>query len=224
MRYAITCLVLLLGSTLRADDYRDLFNGKNLDGWVVEGPREFKDGDTVKPIWVVREGMLACQVKKGSFGFLRYERQEFSDFALHVEYRLAPKGNSGVGIRTVAYDPKRSTATRPSYAAYEVQIMDDAERKVDVHSTGSLYRYVAPKLNAVKPAPEWNIMDIECVGPHIKVRLNFREILDVDQSKVEAIKKKPLKGYICVQNHGSPIEFRSIRVREIRKGDSSSSK
>jgi hypothetical protein len=207
-----------------ADEYQNLFNGRDLDGWVVEGPKEYQDGDTTKPVWVARDGMITCQVNnRKSFGFLRYEKREFADFALHVEYRMSPKPdpktsacNSGIGIRTVPFDPKKSTATRPSYAAYEVQLLDDADAKPNEHGTGSLYRYVAPKVNVVKPAPEWNAIDIECVGPNIKITLNNQVILEVDQTTIDKIKDKPLKGYVCLQNHGGKIDFKNIRIREIK--------
>src|SRR5262249_55758258 len=100
----------------------ELFNGKDLDGWVAEGVKDYKDGDQVKPVWSVKDGKIFCDGK--GFGFLRYAPREFADFALHVEYRMVKAGapcNSGVGIRTVPFDPKKSTATRPSYACYEIQ-------------------------------------------------------------------------------------------------------
>src|SRR2546430_11914413 len=87
----------------------ELFNGKDLDGWVAEGAKDYKDGDQVRPVWSVKDGNLYCDGK--GFGFLRYAKREFADFALHVEYRMTHKDkpcNSGVGIRTVPYDPKKS--------------------------------------------------------------------------------------------------------------------
>ena len=52
--------------------------------------------------------------------------------------------------------------------------------------------------------------------PAIKVTLNGEQIVDVDQQKMEALRQKPLSGYVCLQNHGGNIEFRELRVREIR--------
>jgi 3-keto-disaccharide hydrolase len=128
---------------------------------------------------------------------------------------MTPKCNSGIGIRTIPFDPKKNPATRPSYAAYEVQLLDDAGKPPNNKSSGSLYRYVAPSANPVKPAPEWNEIDIECVGPRIKITINGQKIIDVDQSKIDEIKNKPLKGYVCLQNHGGRIEFRNVRIREL---------
>jgi hypothetical protein len=190
-----------------------LFNGKDLDGWVVEGAGEHKDKDQVKKVWNVRDGLLVCEGK--GYGFLRYGKKEFSDFLFHLEYRMAKKCNSGIGIRTVPFDPKNSMATRPSYACYEIQLLDDAGKPPTKHSTGSLYRYVAPASNPVKPAGEWNTLEIQCVGPHIQLTLNDQKIIDVDQSTIDEIKKNPLKGYVCLQNHGGTIEFRNLYVREL---------
>ncbi|MGF1578747.1 MAG: DUF1080 domain-containing protein [Gemmataceae bacterium] len=196
-----------------------LFNSKNLEGWKVEGIAKYpdpKDNTKKLPIWSVKEGKLFC--KGYRYGFLRYAKQQFGDFHFHVEYRMlgGKRNNSGIGIRTVPFDPRRSGQTRPSRASYEIQLLDDAGEKPNNHSTGSLYRYVAPKVNKVKPAPEWNTMDIICVGPRIRVKMNGESIIDFDQSKHPRLQKNPLKGYLCVQNHGSPIEFRNLWVRDIQ--------
>jgi predicted RNA-binding protein with RPS1 domain len=175
MRSLWVLLVLLLFvpfSTARyADEYRELFNGKDLDDWVAEGDKEYELDGKKLPVWVAKDGMLTCMVNTHkSYGFLRYTKQEFADFRLHLEYRMTPRTNeketacnSGIGIRTVPFDPKQSDKTRPSRAAYEVQLLDDADTKPNVHSTASLYNYVAPKVMAAKPAPEWNVIDPE--GP-----------------------------------------------------------
>jgi hypothetical protein len=207
-----------------ADEFRELFNGKDLDDWVAEGDKEYEQDGKKLPVWVAKDGMLTCMVNTHkSYGFLRYTKQEFADFTLHVEYRMtprdndkAPRCNSGVGIRTVPFDPKNSGKTRPSAAAYEVQMLDDADTKPDKHSTGSLYNYVAPSIQAAKAAPEWNVMEIECVGPRIKITLNDKEILNVDQSEIKEIKDKPLKGYVCLQNHGGKVDFKNVKIREMK--------
>ncbi|HKI31467.1 MAG TPA: DUF1080 domain-containing protein [Gemmataceae bacterium] len=200
-----------------ADDYRDIFDGKTLDGWVAEGregSKEYKDKDgKLRSNWKVEEGILITEGR--GFGFLRYGK-ELADFRLKAECRLSPKSNSGFCIRCVPYDPKKDETTRPSYAAYEVQFQDDAGKGPDEKCTGSLYRYVAPTKNAVKPAGEWNTIEIECVGPRLRVWINGEQVQDVDQAKVDKIKNKPLKGYVALQSHTSKVEFRNVRLREIK--------
>lgn len=206
--------LLLTGAP--ADEFRAIFNGRDLDGWVIEGPAEYKDKETGKflPIWTVRDGLIHCEGK--AFGFLRYEKEPFGDFVFHVECRLAPKGNSGIGIRTGPYNPKRTKETRPSFCSYEIQILDDAGKPPEKHSTASLYRYVAPKTNAMKPAGEWNTFEITCQGPRIKVELNGQVVQDVDQSTIKEIKDKPVKGYVCLQSHSNLVEFRNVKIRELK--------
>lgn len=189
-----------------------LFDGESLGGWVAEGSKEFqRDGATV-PVWTAHDGLIACKGK--GFGFLRYQGREFEDFTWSLEFRMAPGCNSGLGFRTRAFDPRRSRDTRPSFYSYEIQLTDDAGKPPSTLGTGSLYRYVAPRENPIKPAGEWNTIVIECVGPRIHVTLNGKLIQDVDQSTIEALRNKPLRGSVCLQNHGGDIEFRNIEVKE----------
>ena len=200
------------------DGWTDLFNGKDFTGWVIDGPTEFKDkndGNKMKPLWSVEDKII--RTTGNGFGFLRYDK-EFTDFILHVEYRMVKeKGvNAGIGIRTMKFDPKKSTATRPSYYSYEVQLLDDADAKPNKGSTGSLYRYVAPGKAAHKPAPEWNTVEIECNGPKIRISFNGTETLSFDQSTDEKLKSKPLKGYVCLQSHSKQVEFKNVRIKPIK--------
>ncbi len=201
----------------KSDDWIEMFNGKDFTGWVIDGPTEYKDkadGNKSKPLWVVENKMI--RTAGVGLGFLRYERK-FSDFVFHVEYRMVKGANSGIGVRTRVYDSKMSTATRPSFYSYEIQLLDDSDKKPGKHSTGSLYRYVAPTAMANKPAPEWNIIEVECVGTKIRVIMNDKEVLYVDQSTIEEIKNKPLSGYVCIQSHSKQVEFRNLKFKEIKK-------
>ena len=164
---------------------------------MAEGVTEFvKDGRTL-PVWSVKDGHLVCTGK--GFGFLRYHRRTFADFVFHVEFRMAPGCNSGLGIRTRSFDPARSRATRPSFHGFEIQLFDYAGKPPTVHSSGSLHRYVAPRKNAILPAGQWNSIDIECAGPRIKVTLNGEQIVDIDQQTIMELRQKPLEGSVCLQ-------------------------
>jgi hypothetical protein len=187
-----------------------IFNGKDLTGWVVDGRKSYEEDGEEKPVWAVEEGMIVCRGRGG--GFLRYDRK-LKDFIVRLEYRMSKRCNSGLGIRGVVYTGEDST--RPSRAGYEIQISDDAGRDPGKRSSGSLYRYVAPKVNASKPADEWNAIEVECRGPRIRVTLNEQVIHDLDQTTIEEIKDKPLAGYFSVQNHGKLIDFRNIKLKEL---------
>ena len=84
----------------RREERVPLIDFQNLDGWVVEGAARYKDGDEEKPVWSVEDGMIVCAGK--GFGFLRFDRT-FCDFTLHLEFRMSPNCNSGIGIRTVKF-------------------------------------------------------------------------------------------------------------------------
>ena len=139
----------------------------------------------------------ADRVPREGFGFLRYDRRQFSDFTLRVEYRFTtrqgvdPQGNSGLGIRTGRFDPERSRETRPSYAAFEVQLLDDAGSPPSAHGTGSLYRYKSPTANPARPAPGWNTIEVKWAGPRITVRLNGQTVLEADQSELADVTTRP---------------------------------
>ena len=223
---SLTVLLTLVSPAAGPDDqFRDLFDGQSLEGWVVEGPAKNKAGQMM---WSVTDGRIACLGE--GFGFLRYDRRQFSDFTLRVEYRFIPasagksQANSGIGIRTGRFDPARSRETRPSYAAFEVQLLDDAGSPPTAHGTGSLYRYKSPSANPARPAPEWNTIEVTCAGPRITIRLNGRLILEADQSELPDVKSKPAaapapkdkprNGYMALQSHSGRVEFRKVQIRE----------
>jgi hypothetical protein len=210
-----TLLALALALIREAPAEVNLFNGANLESWVAEGISEYVKDGRKWPVWSVVDGNIVCTGK--GFGFLRYDRREFDDFILHVEFRMEKGCNSGIGVRTRPFDTARSRATRPSLYSYEIQLIDDAGKPLTIHSSGSLYRYVAPSKSAIMPAGQWNSIDVECVGPMIKVTLNGELVVDIDQRRFPALGQKPRKGYVCLQNHGGNIDFRAVSIREISR-------
>ena len=65
------------------------------------------------------------------------------------------------------------------------------------------------------PAGEWNTVEIEYRGPKIRIVFNCKVIQDVDQSKIDDIKDKPLTGYFSLQSHSNKVEFRKARIKEL---------
>ncbi len=193
--------------------FATIFNGRDLSGWVVEGSSNAVIDGREQEIWTVENGEIHCRGK--GFGFLRYDKP-LKDFAVRLEYKIAPKGNSGIGIRTVKFGGKANT--RPSFASYEIQLLDDAGKSPSRHSTGSLYRYVAPAVNPSLPAGQWNTVEIECRGPRLRIVFNGKALHDLDQTTVEEIKNKPIEGYFCLQDHGSKVWFRNVRIKELPEG------
>ncbi len=189
-----------------AEGFVPLFDGKTLQGW---------QGDTKG--YLVENGILVC----APGGQLMTEK-EYSNFVFRFEFNLPPGANNGVGIRT----PLSGDA---AYGGMEIQILDDTHEKYkgwlkDYQHHGSIYGVVAAKTGYRKPAGEWNSEEIMADGSHIKVTLNGQVIVDADLSQI----KEPLdgkkhpglhneKGHIGFLGHGDRVEFRNIRIKELKK-------
>jgi hypothetical protein len=210
---ALVAIPTTVARAVERGEWVQLFNGRNLDGWVIDGPPTgimLPDGEAV---WRAEAGEIVCIGNHWSF--LRYAGRRFADFELHVEFLLATGGNSGIGLRTGPIDLGDPQNSRPSCFCYEIQLLDDAGQPPSPFSSGSLYRYVAPRENAILPAGEWNTLVITCRGPFIDVVLNSRPIHHFDQRTMEQTRRKPLEGHVCLQNHGHPTRFRNVRIRSL---------
>jgi len=187
-----------------------LFNGKDLSGWKVFGG---KTSD-----WGVDGGILYTA---GHGGWLLTEK-EYSDFTLHVEYKVPKGGNSGVALRA----PRIGNV---SYTGMEIQILDDPWYKDPtkykgirrVQLTGAVYGVVPPSKEAVKPAGQWNEMDITANGRHVTVRVNGTKVVDanLDDYKAHAREHPGIlrnKGHLGLQSHTDRVEFRNVYVKPIK--------
>lgn len=185
-----------------------LYNGKDLSGWEVQrGNIE---------AWKADGELLSCVGERG--GWLRTSKV-YSDFVLRLEYRLPPDGNSGVGLRF-------PSEGNPAHDGMEVQLLDDDAEKykdlVAAQYTGSIYYQAAAKRGAIKPPGEWNTFEVTCRGPHVKVVLNGQVVNDVELDKIikaegnyAALADRPEIGFVGMQSHGSHVDFRKIRIKDL---------
>ena len=188
-----------------------LFASGDLTGWVEEQHAFFKAKHPEVKTWSLKDGVLTCDGSRGNCGFLRYDRK-LGDFTLRLEYRTSKGCNSGVCIRVPRPYDGNPDETLPSKSGYEVQIQDDAGSAPSLTSTGAFYGAVAPETSAAKPTGEWNTLEIVCDGTKLRVTLNDRVVQDVDQTEHPIIKDRPRVGYLLVQNHGHPVEFRNLKL------------
>lgn len=186
------------------DGYKSLFNGKDLTGWVAMG----------SPSWKAENGLIIC-TGQGS-GWLR-SIAEYQGFILRLEFKISPRGNSGIFIRA-------TEEGNPAFTGMEIQIMDDHGKPPVKNSTGALYAAVAPAANVSKPAGEWNEIEIACIGRRVKVTMNGQRLyavnLDSPQLNAELPEDQKLTnrvptGFIGLQNHGNVVEFRNIRIKDM---------
>lgn len=202
-----------LSAQEKKEGYKILFDGTNMHNWT---------GNTTD--YVIEDGNIAIRPKpgKGSGGNL-FTKEEFSDFIYRFEFQLTPGANNGLGIRA----PLEGDA---AYVGMELQILDnDAHiyKNLKVYQYhGSIYGTIPAKRGFLKPTGEWNYEEVIAKGSKIKVILNGTVILDGD---IEPFKKNGTpdhqehpgllreSGHIGFLGHGSPVQFRNIRIKDLSK-------
>jgi hypothetical protein len=211
MKFSLLALsaLLLLPVTAAEKGFQSLFNGKNLDGWVLVGGKG--------PGYVVQDGNLVCPADGG--GNLLTE-QDYSDFVFRFEFKLADGSNNGVGIRA----PLEGDI---AYTGMEIQILDHDSPRYQgklkpTQYHGSIYDVIPAKTGFLKEVGEWNHEEITAIGRKIKVVLNGTTIVDADLDTVSdpaILQKHPglarTKGRIGFLGHGTRVDFRNIRVRPL---------
>jgi hypothetical protein len=197
--FTILSTVLLAGccTTPEPGGLSVLFNGRDLDGWVVMHGGE----------WTVEDGVLVGRNGRDwttnpelSGSWLR-TKKPYADFILELEYAI--EGNSGVFFRS-------ALEKNPAFTGYEMQILSDHGREPTRHTTGAIYEVVGASRNMSKPAGEWNRSRIEARGSRIRITLNGETVVDVEDERAAS-------GYIGLQNHDdrSVVKFRNIRITEL---------
>ena len=193
------------------DGFVSLFNGKDLDYWIGN-----------KQDYIVEDNLLAVRPKNGGHGNL-YTANEYSDFNFRFEFQLTPGANNGLGIHA----PLKGDA---AYVAKELQILDNTAaiyknlKPYQYH--GSVYGIIAAKRGHLKPVGQWNSEEVIVKGDHIKIILNG--VVIVDGNMKEASKNgtadhkdhpglKRSKGHIAFLGHGSELQFRNIRIKNLAK-------
>jgi len=173
-----------------AQGFVSIFDGRSLRGW-----KGSTDG------YVAENGVLVCKPKGGGNLFTV---KAYGDFVFRFEFKLEPGGNNGVSVR-----------------GHEIQILDDdAPKHANLKPCqyhGSIYCCVPAKRGHTKPPGQWNTEEIRCQGSHWRVTVNDVVIVDVDLTTVpgqEALAKRT-RGPLGFRGHGTRVEFRNLRVKEL---------
>ncbi|WP_395751211.1 DUF1080 domain-containing protein [Prosthecobacter sp.] len=205
-------LCLALSVTLSAEDlhpaadaagFVPLFNGKDLTGWKTTGN------------WVVdADGSLTLHPREGEKGWQRYDayiatEKQYGDFVLDLEFKINPKGNSGVFMRVA--DMKEPVKT-----GFEVQILDTyGLEKPGHHDCGGIVHGIGPSKNMVKPAGEWNRYTITVKGRSVKVVFNGEEVINTTLEDMK-MADRPNAGQIAFQDEALPVWYRNVRIKELK--------
>jgi hypothetical protein len=219
--------ILLAVRGIRAADvpvFRDLFNGKDLAGWV--------NVNTAADTWKVENGMLVCSGLP--IGVMRTARQ-YENFVLHVEWmHTEPGGNSGMFL----WSGPRANPGSPFPDGVEVQMLElgwpnlhkkDGITPPIAYVHGELFGVGKVKTipdnprgvrsmsieNRCKGKGEWNTYDVVAVDGIIKLAVNGKVVNGISRTTQK-------KGYICMESEGAKIYFRNIRIMELPPGVTSS--
>ncbi|WP_083882527.1 3-keto-disaccharide hydrolase [Fibrisoma limi] len=197
-----------------------LFDGKNADNWVAN--KGYTPTASTAPLqWPVRDGVLYSSTSSSA-----RTKQEFGDMQLHIEFQTPSKvegngqgrGNSGIFLQ----------------GRYELQVLDNYNNPTYVNGmVGSIYKQAIPLANPSRKPGEWQSYDIIYMAPrfnkaglmvepaYVTVLLNGILVQNhvaikgtteyIGYPKVQAHGKGPL----ILQDHGNPVGFRNIWVREL---------
>ncbi|HEY8920877.1 MAG TPA: DUF1080 domain-containing protein [Chitinophaga sp.] len=206
----------------KADGWQLLFNGQNLDGWHI-----YK-GKTSNS-WVAENGTLHCLGSEKDKSDKRADLTSdgtYDNFELQADWKLAPKGNSGI-IYLASEEFDAAYKSGPEY-----QLIDDEnfpEKLEGWQKTGANYAMGDPLVAAAKPIGEWNQARIIVNKGHVEHWLNGQKTAEYTIGSPEWKKAKETgkwkdakgygatkKGHIDLQDHGSEIWFKNIKIKELK--------
>lgn len=197
----------------KAAGWKLLFDGRSLAGW-----RGFR---TPEPDagWTAKNGVLSPDPKTSRDIMTK---DQFASFELTFEWRMSPKGNSGVMYHVL------EKGDETYWSGPEYQLLDNARGEPPPERAGGLFALYAPTVDVPKPVGQFN--QSRLVVNHGKVRhwLNGVMVAEYDLAsddfKARVAASKFAKwglfatgetGHIALQNHGDAVGFRNIKIREL---------
>jgi Domain of Unknown Function (DUF1080) len=198
-----------------------LFDGRTMNGW-----RTYKNKPTNS--WEVSNGEFHCKRNEKNESDKRADlitESQYENFELEVEWKISKAGNSGIMYHvTEEYDA-------PYLSGPEYQLIDDdgfPEKLADWQKTGADYAMYATTLHPIKAVGEYNTTKIVVSGNHREHWLNGVKVLEFEALTPDWNKRKAegkwkdavgygmsKTGYICLQDHGSEIWFRNIKIKKL---------
>lgn len=180
-------LALCAGIAAQAQSFRSLIK-KDLAGWKT---RHSANG------WKNEKGVLINAMPSSDL----ITEEKFWNFELRYEYKVPPGGNSGVYLR----------------GRYEIQVLDDYGKEPHPGSNGAIYGKITPKVNASKPADQWQSVEVKLIENRVTVKLNGTVIIDnqeIDGPTGGALDDRVNEpGPLMLQGDHGPISYRNIRIK-----------
>jgi 3-keto-disaccharide hydrolase len=204
-----------LSDAERDAGWRLLFDGETLEGWRSYYSDEIPEG------WRAQNGMLERFDGGGDIMTV----SEFTNFELTLDWRLEAGGNSGIFYLAA------TGSDNIFMIAPEMQVLDDAvhpDGRDPLTSAGANYGLHPAPRGVVRPAGEWNHIRIKVEDEHVEHWLNGQKIVEYvigspEWTELVANSKfaqwpeygTARTGHIGLQDHGDPVWYRNIKIREI---------
>lgn len=189
------------GFAQEKNNFVSLFNGKNLDHWILGEEGGFE----------IREGVIyTSSYKKGSELFTE---KKYANYILRLEYMLSEFGNSGILIRC---DTANAWTT-----GVEIQLLYPMTPPRDsLHCTGSIYGHVPVTNRPDETSLTWHSMEVICDRSLITISIDDQMITNVDVDTLESMQDKWISGFIGLQvNHATKekqfAKFRELYLRDM---------
>jgi 3-keto-disaccharide hydrolase len=197
----------------RAAGWRLLFDGRSTAGW-----RGFRQA-AMPAGWEIADGALT---RVGGGGDI-VTVDEFANFELALEWRIAPGGNSGIMYRVSEADD----ATY--FTGPEMQVLDNAghpDGRSPLSSAGACYGMYPPASDATRPVGSWNDVRIVAIGPRVEHWLNGTRIVEYEIGSADWLMRlqaspfrdlprygRESRGRIALQDHGDRVAYRSVKIQ-----------
>lgn len=203
-----------------------LFDGKTTRGWHTYGKQ------TAGRVWKVEDGALHFDPSDKKLypdeGGDILTDEEYDNFHLQLDWKISPKGNSGI-IFYVKEDTGKYE--KAYFTGPEMQVVDNdghPDGRIFKHKAGDLYDLVPSSQEAARPVGEWN--HVEIIANEGKLDMYLNGVLTVStimwddnwRKMVAASKFKAWsdfglfkKGRIDLQDHGDKVWFRNIKIKKL---------
>jgi len=215
------CQLLLAGDNEllpeeKAAGWQLIFDGKTTGGWL-------DSKQNPAPATHVQDGSL----NPHPCNYMLIYKDPVGDFELALDFKISPRCNSGVFIRTFPLTPRPGK----DIGFNGIEIAIDDTTTAGFHDTGAIYDLVKPATNAMKPAGDWNHLHVTCDKNLIQVNLNGKRVsqMDLDQWTTAnkrpddtdhkfdvAYKDHPRQGYFGLQDHGGDVWYKNIKLKKLK--------
>ena len=224
-----TFAVLGLNQVQAQNKWIALFDGKTTNGWHTYGKASAGEA------WKVEDGALMFDPNNKVNGRIVgggdiVTNESFTNFHLQLEWKISKNGNSGI-IFFVQNDPSKYKNTW--HTGPEMQVLDNdghPDSKIISHRAGNLYDLIVGDESGVKPAEQWNLVDIIVKKGKLIMKLNGVPTVNTqlgDDGWKELIRRskfskgespdfgKVFSGHISLQDHGDKVWYRNIRIQKL---------